>query len=653
MYFQILKLVLWPRSDKPPRIVPFRKGVVNVISGASKTGKSAVVPIIDYCLGADKCAIPVGVIRESCSWFGVLIETIEGQKLLARREPGDQQQTGDMYVEEGPELRIPHKILERNTTADAVKSSLNRLAGLTSLDFEPGTVGGFTARPSFRDLMAFTFQPQNIVANPDVMFFKADTTEHREKLKTIFPYVLGAIDGRVLQARWEIDRLQRILRRKEAELRALEGTSEAWRAEAQAWLRQAVGLGLLPANFSFPSDWMDIIDVLRDLVTDPQLVARPSIQGIDVVLSRLQELRQQETEQAAKLSEHRLRLNELKRLLESSEAYGGAIKVQRDRLQLSRWLRSLEAEPTNDPLVLLGNAGRGPLLALCDALEGLEIKLHSQPTVSDTLDKEILRQRAATETVLESLNNTRREIGGLEPLSARAQEEAARFDRIERFLGRIEQAIRLYEEAGESSELRAEVSELRKRIGELQASVSEAEIRRRTNNALDRIQGSTSRLVPELDAEWPDAPIRLIISDLTVKVIRGSRDDYLWEIGSGANWLAYHVALTIALQLLFLSEAHHPVPAMLIYDQPSQVYFPKRIAGDDEDVTLAALRDEDIAAVRKVFKLLGEEAGRAEGRLQIIVLDHADQSVWGGLENVVLTEEWRGTKLVPTDWIRH
>ena len=55
--------------------------------------------------------------------------------------------------------------------------------------------------------MAFTFQPQNIVANPDVMFFKADTTEHREKLKTIFPYILGAITADVLQARFELDRL--------------------------------------------------------------------------------------------------------------------------------------------------------------------------------------------------------------------------------------------------------------------------------------------------------------------------------------------------------------------------------------------------------------------------------------------------------------
>jgi len=79
MYFQLRKLILWPSEPGKPRIVEFELGVVNVISGASKTGKSAVIPIIDYCLGSDKCAIPVGVIRENCEWFGILIDTLEGQ----------------------------------------------------------------------------------------------------------------------------------------------------------------------------------------------------------------------------------------------------------------------------------------------------------------------------------------------------------------------------------------------------------------------------------------------------------------------------------------------------------------------------------------------------------------------------------------------
>ena len=34
--------------------------------GASKTGKSAVIPIIDYCLASGKCSIPVGTIRRAC-----------------------------------------------------------------------------------------------------------------------------------------------------------------------------------------------------------------------------------------------------------------------------------------------------------------------------------------------------------------------------------------------------------------------------------------------------------------------------------------------------------------------------------------------------------------------------------------------------------
>jgi predicted ATPase len=54
MYFQICKIVLWPKNDEKPRTLEFELNKVNVITGASKTGKSAVVPIIDYCLGSEK-----------------------------------------------------------------------------------------------------------------------------------------------------------------------------------------------------------------------------------------------------------------------------------------------------------------------------------------------------------------------------------------------------------------------------------------------------------------------------------------------------------------------------------------------------------------------------------------------------------------------
>ncbi|CCM80215.1 hypothetical protein [Rhizobium mesoamericanum] len=260
---------------------------------------------------------------------------------------------------------------------------MNSLAGLTGLAVDPSPETAGKERPSFRDLMAFIFQPQNIVANPDVPFFKADTTEHREKLRIIFPYVLGAVTSQILLARFELDRLGRILRRREAELRAVVSSTATWQREAHAWLRQAIEYGLLPAGQRIPEEWPQIVDLLRSIVRAKPIDAQPSIEGVDASLVRLNELRRAETVSAGKLSENRQRLKEIHRLIESSEAFGGAMRIQRDRLSLSGWMRGLYLD-ADEPLASLVGVGRDQLIALCDALEGLEIRLRSHPSMSDT-----------------------------------------------------------------------------------------------------------------------------------------------------------------------------------------------------------------------------------------------------------------------------
>lgn len=651
MYFQLRQVILWPRHGGEPRVVKFEPGVVNVISGASKTGKSSVIPIIDYCLGSEKCAIPVGVIRETCSWFGVLVETLEGQKLIARREPGNLKASGDMLLLEGTEVESPLVIQEKNQTVDYVKTVLNRLAGLSNLQFEPGSEDRFKSRPSFRDLMAFLFQPQNIVANPDVMFFKADTTEHREKLKNIFPYVLGAISPELLQARHELERIGRLLRRKEGELKARQASGASWQREGFAWVRLAIEYGLLPANTTVPNDWSSIVDLLRVAMQSDTQAATPTLASMDVIMTRLTELRATESKLGMDLNQSRNRLHELRRLDESSDTFRDGLHVQRDRLELSRWIRELATER---PAAVLepSDAGRARIDQLCEALEGIELRLRSHPGVTESLGRETLRQREAVDTILADLAAVRQEIRTLEGQSKEARKVTTRGEEISRFLGRLQEAMRLYDTLDTSSVLNEEILALKTQVEDLNKLISEHEIGRKTENALDTIQSISSRLVPQLDGEWPDAPIRLNIQDLTVKVIRGTRDDFLWEIGSGANWLAYHVALTLALQGYFLSKPNHPVPGLLIYDQPSQVYFPTLRAGKalEEDLD-PKWNNEDVAAVRKVFTLFDHIITKTTGRLQIIVLDHADEEVWGELTNVHRVEEWRGQGLVPNKWI--
>jgi hypothetical protein len=185
------------------------------------------------------------------------------------------------------------------------------LAGLSNLGLDPESDSGYASRVSFRDLVAFNFQPQYIVANPMVLFFNADTTEHREKLKAIFPYVLGALTPAMLAARWEIERLSREVRRKEAALASTKAAVRAWQNETQAWIHQAVEFGLLPANTSVPIEWPDIVDLLRRVTLADTRTSFVSIESIEPTLAELQALRARESEEAAAVAEKRQRLSEM------------------------------------------------------------------------------------------------------------------------------------------------------------------------------------------------------------------------------------------------------------------------------------------------------------------------------------------------------
>ena len=54
------------KENTKRRIITFETGKLNIIYGASQTGKSAIIPIIDYCLCSKTNRIPAGTIRENC-----------------------------------------------------------------------------------------------------------------------------------------------------------------------------------------------------------------------------------------------------------------------------------------------------------------------------------------------------------------------------------------------------------------------------------------------------------------------------------------------------------------------------------------------------------------------------------------------------------
>lgn len=659
MYLQIREIVLWPRNPNlEPRRLQFELGKVNVISGASRTGKSAVIPIIDYCMGSGTCSIPVKTIRKYCEWFGVVVATAQGDKLLARREPGAQRSTDDMYLLEAERISdIPRRIA-KNTNADAVKRLLDELAGLSKLDFSGGDEStGFDGRPSFRDLAAFTFQPQNVVANPDVLFFKANTYEHREKLRKIFPYVLGAVTPALMAKQFELGRARQELRRKERELKDAQEVSARWLADLTAKFSEAQELGLT-AKPEQELSRGQMIEQLEEVVARTDLTLSVSTSTISDALRELSGLEVEEREVSRELTTLRHRLSEMSRMRVGVDQYQDALALQRGRLQLSSWVMSHTEDEADCPMCgSHTDSAKRKLAVLSERLQEVEAEAGIDKEVPAAFDRELQRVTTEVGQATERLRSVQIRKRALSGRSDEARQRQFAAQRAERFVGNLESALDLHRRLGSDSELVEEVVRLRELVQQLEAELRGQDVEARKRRALHSISNNAGRLLPHLDVESPNDPISLEINDLTIKVRGTERDDYLSEIGSGSNWLSYHLAVLLALHQFFLSQPRSPVPAFLVFDQPSQVYFPKRIVArredeEDEEVEEPQLRDEDVDAVRQAFEVMGRVALDAKGALQLIVLDHASRDVWGDIDGVVGLPEWRnGVKLVPMAWL--
>jgi hypothetical protein len=326
-----------------------------------------------------------------------------------------------------------------------------------------------------------------------------------------------------------------------------------------------------------------------------------------------------------------------------------------DRLDISGWLRSCVTEKTVVPLFQPSHENAiEDLNMLCEAVRQIEKTTTEMAVVPAAFEREMQTVQVQIQEKSEKLDAIQKRIRAETQALAVHRDESYTLESISRFLGRMEAAISTYERIGTDSELQSKLDKINERIAQLRRDVNESDIRRKLEFALRYINTEMSKILAQLDVEHPEDPVEFIIKDLTVLVKNPSgRDDYLWEIGSASNWLSYHISLILALQHFFQTKTSINVPNFIIFDQPSQVYFPRsRYTPDEAELSL---RDDDKSAVRKIFEALSNYVKAAGFAIQIIVTEHADDDVWGGIDEdrIKLVERWRNNnvKLVPAEWL--
>ena len=191
MKFAIKKLILWMNDEAGYiRELEFEENKINVISGESNTGKTAILHIVDYCLFSSKHKIAESKINENVAWYGLNFLINDKHYTIARKAPHRATVSGEYYFSSVGEL--PKKP-SSNMTESALKELLETEFNIDKDVTIPfgGKALKANSKISLRYFMLFCTISGDIVQHSEVFFDKQSDNRYREALPRVFDLAVG------------------------------------------------------------------------------------------------------------------------------------------------------------------------------------------------------------------------------------------------------------------------------------------------------------------------------------------------------------------------------------------------------------------------------------------------------------------------------
>lgn len=649
MSFQVIDIVLYG-FNRERRVVSLVPGRVNIITGSSKTGKTALISILDYCLAADTCDIPEGVIRQTVEWVGVRLLVNDEHVVIARRLPlGGRSSSSDVYYKIGQQVDIPtHDELTQTTNPDGLKSALSAHAGIGVNLHEPPA--GQTRPPlsaNIKHALFYCFQQQSEVISNRHLFHKQSEQWIPQSIKDTIPYFLGAVDDEHVARLAELRQLRQRLRAAERRLAEFEAVRGRGVSKAQELVAESRDQGL--GRHLEPSEtWEEHVATLRAISSEQNVNEEEELEAQGEEYGRLQDERRALSDELRSTKDQ---LSAARALASERQGYSREANAQRTRLE-SIGLVAADAEEraTHCPLCEseLNEASVPPTVQqVRRAMADLDRQIRSVDDRRPQMDAVVQSLVTRLGELQDRLRENREKLNAIQVENARLQELRDHSARRAHLLGRISLYLESVPQLEDTSELRAEIAGLETEIRRLEEEVSEEAVQERLQSILALMGRDMSSWAATLRLEHSEFPLRLDLKRLTVVADGDAGPIPMERMGSGENWVGYHLIAHLALHKWFVQH-RRPVPRFLFVDQPSQVYFPED--RDWEDVDGGTI-GEDRQAVGRMYTLMLNVVASLGSGLQVIVTDHANIDEPWFQECIV--ERWReGTALVPADWIQ-
>jgi hypothetical protein len=644
MSLQISKLVLYSRKGDL-REVAFRPGNLSIITGASKTGKSAIIDIVDYCTGRSECNVADGVIREHVAWYGIVFRLGDGEVFVARRNPALGEKTsGDVYLERASQVILPtFEALKKNTTVDALEKFLGAAIGISENENRPV---GFTRPPleaNFRHSLLFCVQDQNDIDSKQRLFHRQGEDFIGTAIKDTLPYFLGAFDEDHLLKQAHLDQARKEMRQLERQLRDSEAVDTNTFPRARALMDEAKAVGLVDDRTTITS-YEATLEALNRIARESRVRGEMVIADEAQLLSRLRSERQGLRSELERVNAE---IRSTRNFTTETGGYEHEVKEQRARLSSVGLVKPNDHEAGQCPVCNSFLETPVPTVVQIDSsLQLLSQQLEAVEAENPRLLARLAGLEREAAVIQDRLRENQQQIATRIHENEFLQGQQETFVLQARAIGKITQYVETVTSVEASSTLRAMLDTARSRVAMLEQELDPDAARERLDTFLNIIGRYMTEYSDRLDLEHRGSQLRLDPRGLTVIADTLNGPVPLFRMGSGEKWVGYHVLAHLALHKWFRQKSR-PVPAFLFLDQPSQAHYPPE---KDAEGSIDGLGNEDQAAVLQLFQLASDAAAELAPELQIIVMDHADLKTDWFREAVV--ERWRnGLKLIPEEWL--
>lgn len=612
MTFYIDKLILWLKNGKQ-RVLKFENDKVNVITGNSKTGKTAVLEIIDYCLCGSESNISYEHIGENVLWYGLNFK-INGKTYTVARGKFEDETTfsSEYYFSSVGEVpNLPSATIGESQLKEIIEQEFSINSKVTF------GYGGKTIKQnskiSFRYFLLFNTLSGDVINHSKNYFDKMDMARYREALPRIFDLSLGITTIENLMIQDRINIIDHDIQKLEKERKSLEKDIESRTADLQVIIKKAKESKIISPSLV---DLNDTVDELKNILISGNLSSIEFYENKEI--EELKEKKQKVEIQLVKLRRFKNRYATYKKHLGKDEDALKPIKYINSTFsknisndEYRQFLNILEYE--------LGNIKKA-----------IKEKLPFEYGVDDKINE-----------LEKELNRIKEKLRTVPDLDYSMKNDKERLISI----GEIKtEFLRLINQESSPEKVDEKIKAKEKDLQNLKDAYNSPEDLKVTT--IDALNDYIQSYIEIAQSALDEYGKYLATFDYSKKVLklRKSKATTTANITSSSDHLFMHLCLFLGMHQLIMDNHVPYILPFLVIDQPSRPYFNNSTFDYNKSRESLSEKD-DWNKVKEIFHLMDnyfENILKDNHHFQVILLEHVSTDAWDNCNHVHLVETFDG-----------